>query len=134
MSEVLLKYEKLPKNWELVTLATLLVEFEAGTRPKGGVGKYSEGVPSLGAEHLNSNGGFKFEKIKRQDKLNVSWTLKHFWIISFLYILTQFIISLIYDYQNSLNYYFDILDYYSEEVTTELELISSNSQLIFCCM
>lgn len=75
---------------------------------------------------------FKFEKIKRQDKLNVSWTLKHFWIISFLYILTQFIISLIYDYQNSLNYYFDILDYYSEEVTTELELISSNSQLIFC--
>ncbi|MEQ8427424.1 MAG: restriction endonuclease subunit S [Gammaproteobacteria bacterium] len=62
MSEALTK--ELPDEWEVVPLTELLIQFETGTRPKGGVGKYTEGVPSIGAEHLNAEGGFKFEKIK----------------------------------------------------------------------
>ncbi len=62
MSEVGTK--ELPENWEFTPLTGLLIEFETGTRPKGGVGKYTEGTPSVGAEHLDANGGFKFKKIK----------------------------------------------------------------------
>ncbi len=39
-------------------------ELQSGKRPKGGVQGIESGIPSLGAEHLNYNGGFKFEKIK----------------------------------------------------------------------
>ena len=62
MSEIVTK--ELPDKWEILPLSDLLIEFETGTRPKGGVGKYTEGVPSVGAEHLNADGGFRFEKIK----------------------------------------------------------------------
>ena len=62
MSEVVVK--ELPENWEFTPLSGLLIEFETGTRPKGGVGKYTEGTPSVGAEHLDADGGFKFKKIK----------------------------------------------------------------------
>ena len=40
------------------------VTLESGLRPKGGVGGILEGIPSLGGEHLNADGGFIFEKIK----------------------------------------------------------------------
>ena len=45
-------------------LRQLLADFESGSRPKGGVGGILTGIPSLGGEHLNRDGGFKFEKIK----------------------------------------------------------------------
>lgn len=54
----------LPKNWVEVQLIELLKDFENGKRPKGGVQGILEGIPSIGGEHLNSDGGFKFEKIK----------------------------------------------------------------------
>ena len=37
---------------------------ESGKRPKGGVSKYDKGIPSLGGEHLSSDGGFNFKKIR----------------------------------------------------------------------
>ncbi len=40
------------------------VTLESGLRPKGGVGGILDGIPSLGGEHLNVDGGFTFEKIK----------------------------------------------------------------------
>ena len=40
------------------------VTLESGLRPKGGVGGILDGIPSLGGEHLNTDGGFIFEKIK----------------------------------------------------------------------
>ena len=40
------------------------VTLESGLRPKGGVGGILEGIPSLGGEHLNADGGFIFQKIK----------------------------------------------------------------------
>jgi len=56
--------KKLPKNWIEVPLIDVLEVLENGSRPKGGVQGIFEGVPSLGGEHLNSDGGFKFGKLK----------------------------------------------------------------------
>ena len=47
-----------------LSLREALEVCESGTRPKGGVKGIREGVPSLGGEHLNSNGSFKFENIR----------------------------------------------------------------------
>lgn len=49
---------------ELVSLSDLIDKLESGGRPKGGVGSLIDGIPSLGAEHLNSSGSFKFNKVK----------------------------------------------------------------------
>ena len=48
------------KSMKLIDLITL----ESGSRPRGGVRGILEGIPSLGGEHLNADGGFTFEKIK----------------------------------------------------------------------
>ena len=40
-----------------------LQRLQSGKRPKGEF-RIETGIPSIGAEHLNTNGGFKFEKIK----------------------------------------------------------------------
>lgn len=40
------------------------ITLESGSRPKGGVRGILEGIPSLGGEHLNADGSFRFEKIK----------------------------------------------------------------------
>jgi type I restriction enzyme S subunit len=54
----------LPTSWTEATLDKLLSSIETGTRPKGGVDKYADGIPSIGAEHLGDNGDFRFGKIK----------------------------------------------------------------------
>ena len=51
---------KFPRTMKLNKFVTL----ESGLRPKGGVGGILDGIPSLGGEHLNADGGFIFEKIK----------------------------------------------------------------------
>lgn len=56
--------KELPDNWVEVQLIELLESLENGSRPKGGVQGILDGVPSIGGEHLNSDGGFKFDKIK----------------------------------------------------------------------
>jgi len=53
-----------PKNWRKVKLGELLLEVESGGRPRGGSLTIFQGVPSIGAEHLDDNGGFNFSKIK----------------------------------------------------------------------
>lgn len=55
---------ELPKGWISIELSKLLEGIESGKRPKGGVKNIKNGIPSVGAEHLNNNGKFKFEKIK----------------------------------------------------------------------
>lgn len=54
----------LPKGWAETSLDQILTNLESGSRPKGGVRGIKEGVPSIGGEHLNENGGFRFEAIK----------------------------------------------------------------------
>jgi len=46
------------------TIITYIKCIESGSRPKGGVGTDGE-IPSLGAEHLNDEGGFDFSKLKK---------------------------------------------------------------------
>ncbi len=52
------------ESWSYTKLRELATAIESGKRPKGGVSDFTEGIPSLGGEHLNSEGGFKFHKIK----------------------------------------------------------------------
>lgn len=47
-----------------VSLNDVIQTLESGSRPKGGVKNGSIGIPSLGAEHLDNTGSFKFQKIK----------------------------------------------------------------------
>lgn len=76
---------------------------------------------------------FDFKKVKQGARLAGYWTLRHFWLISFLYLLTQFILLLVFNYQEELNYYFDILEY-MDEFTEETDLISANAQLLFSAL
>ena len=55
---------KVPDNWTWTNLSKLLSTLETGKRPKGGVSGIENGIPSLGGEHLNYNGGFNFDKLK----------------------------------------------------------------------
>ena len=61
----MIKKENLPKGWKNVILKDVLNSLENGNRPKGGIKDINEGIPSLGGEHLNSSGGFKFNNVKR---------------------------------------------------------------------
>ncbi len=54
----------LPEGWELTSLISVLSQLDSGSRPKGGVKNIPSGIPSIGGEHLNSKGGFNFEKIR----------------------------------------------------------------------
>jgi type I restriction enzyme, S subunit len=56
--------KKLPKNWVLTTVGSILSTLEIGSRPKGGAGKLTEGIPSISAEHFDYGGRFKFDKLK----------------------------------------------------------------------
>lgn len=53
----------LPNNWQVKTLGNVLESLESGGRPQGG-GLAIGDVPSLGAEHLNDQGRFKFDSMK----------------------------------------------------------------------
>ncbi len=56
--------KELPEGWEWKKLNTLLNSLENGSRPRGGVNQYKEGIPSIGGEHLNSQGGFNFNNLR----------------------------------------------------------------------
>lgn len=54
----------LPKHWELSTFSEVGVSIESGSRPKGGVGGLTDGVPSIGAESIAGIGVFDYSKTK----------------------------------------------------------------------
>jgi len=54
----------LPEDWEQTPLGEILGTLESGSRPRGGVGDLSEGVPSVGAENINGLGVYDFSKEK----------------------------------------------------------------------
>lgn len=47
-----------------VLLSNIINSLESGSRPKGGVSSTSGDIPSLGAEHLDDQGGFNFTNLK----------------------------------------------------------------------
>lgn len=55
---------EIPEGWKRTALFEVLECLESGSRPPGGIKKIKEGVPSIGGEHLNRNGGFDFENIR----------------------------------------------------------------------
>ena len=55
---------EIPEEWEVVSLEKCLMEICSGFRPKGGVGKLTEGIPSIGGEHITIDGKLDFSSIK----------------------------------------------------------------------
>ncbi|MBI3615356.1 MAG: restriction endonuclease subunit S [Candidatus Omnitrophica bacterium] len=51
-------------RWPTKPLGELLTTLENGSRPKGGVGELPNGIPSLGGEHINREGGFAWDTPK----------------------------------------------------------------------
>lgn len=55
----------IPKGWEIVKLEKFGYDIESGNRPKGGIDTtLTNGVPSLGAEHIKTLGFFDYNDIK----------------------------------------------------------------------
>ena len=50
-------------------LSSIVSELESGKRPKGGATTASGSIPSLGGEHLNSDGGFDLQNMKYIDEV-----------------------------------------------------------------
>lgn len=57
------RYE-LPEGWKWENLSSFVVKIESGSRPRGGVAKYTSGIPSISAEQIGENGIFNWEKLK----------------------------------------------------------------------
>src|SRR6266699_190732 len=53
-----------PEGWRAGRLQEGLAALESGSRPRGGVGDVSEGVPSIGAESVLGVGEFDYDKTK----------------------------------------------------------------------
>lgn len=56
---------KIPKGWAVKTLKDVDLEIESGKRPKGGIDKdLIDGIPSVGAESIDTPGVFDFSIVK----------------------------------------------------------------------
>jgi type I restriction enzyme S subunit len=55
---------EIPEGWEVKKLGEALKELASGSRPKGGVDVYKEGVPSIGAENIIGLGKYDYSKNK----------------------------------------------------------------------
>ncbi len=55
---------EIPRGWELQPLGNLLDTLETGRRPKGGVGSFKHGIPSIGAESIHRVGEYDYGKTK----------------------------------------------------------------------
>ncbi len=54
----------LPKGWEWHSLGEVLDKLESGGRPTGGARQFSQGIPSIGGEHLDDGGGFRLDNVR----------------------------------------------------------------------
>lgn len=55
---------KIPRGWKVDVLENALLTLEVGGRPKGGVSRYTDGVPSIGAESIVGLGIFDYSKTR----------------------------------------------------------------------
>ena len=58
------EFGRIPKGWGMDNLGRVLETIESGSRPKGGVNIYKEGVPSVGAENIIGLGKYNYSKTK----------------------------------------------------------------------
>ena len=56
------KKVKIESKYDQEKLSEILDTLESGNRPKGGVGEYLDGIPSLGGEHIGLNGRISINK------------------------------------------------------------------------
>ena len=54
----------IPLNWRVGQIMDLISILETGGRPKGGVGQYTSGIPSIGAENVKGIGKYDYSKTK----------------------------------------------------------------------
>lgn len=55
---------EIPVGWRTGKLEELIGELETGSRPKGGVGMFTDGIPSIGAESITRIGEYDYGKTK----------------------------------------------------------------------
>lgn len=55
---------EIPAGWRTGKLEELIGELETGSRPKGGVGMFTDGIPSIGAESITRIGEYDYAKTK----------------------------------------------------------------------
>ncbi len=51
-------------DWRTYPLSTFVKTLENGSRPRGGVSKYTSGKPSISAEQIRENGMFVWDRVK----------------------------------------------------------------------
>jgi len=52
------------QKWEVIPLKEVLLSLETGRRPQGGVSNINEGIPSIGGEHIDTDGSLKLDDMK----------------------------------------------------------------------
>ncbi|MEM5564868.1 type II CAAX endopeptidase family protein [Psychroserpens sp. AS72] len=79
----------------------------------------------------SANKLFKLKPIALEQRIPVNWTLKHFWLISFVYLISQVLLMIIFYYQDYMNYFFDIVYSYVDEELLESQLLTANSIIAY---
>ncbi len=73
-----------------------------------------------------------FFKIKLTKPLvNIDWNLKHFWLVSFAYLLAQTTLVLVFYYEDYINEYFEVAYTYGSDIIEDLNVESANANLFF---
>ena len=67
-------------------------------------------LPVQGIGRMLKNSGYA-----PRSKLQFHWTIEHFWVLSFVYMMAQLVTVFVYEYELTMNYYFDLVSMYGEE-------------------
>ncbi len=71
----------------------------------------------------------KKKSLKIHQKVHLSWGISHFWLVSFFYLLVQMVVIFVFEYETTLNYYFDLGNSYVEETIDQKTI--ANSMIVF---
>ena len=93
-------------------------------------------LPYLWILPIHALGGYLRKKGRKIiSVIPIDWSLKHFWLISFVYLIAQLLIVLVFYYQDYINHYFDISTTYSDfEILEENENIAKSLLLYSAIM
>lgn len=78
-----------------------------------------------------ANKFLKLKPIASDKRIPVDWSLKHFWLVSFLYLTSQVLMVFIFYYQDYINAFFDIAYTYIEDEFQETQLFTANTVLVY---
>ncbi len=71
-------------------------------------------------------------KIRITATLNSVWNIRHFWVVSFMYLLATLLTILIFEYQSTVNYYFDLGNSYVDEIVDQSVLANEMILFVVC--